>query len=100
MALELATRGRLSPNADIISAFGRIINDDYIWREIIYLIFTSEAFQTEVELTSSITQTQSLTSTVYQTCALTSSITSEVALVSSVAQTITMNATIISRYTR
>ena len=90
MAVQFATRGRLSRDAHVVSACGRIIGGFFIWREIIYLIYSSEAYRTEIEFTSSIVSEIELIS----------SIDSEITLTSSIQSTIEITATIISQYYR
>lgn len=98
MALELSTRGRLSQNADVVSSFGRLVRSEYIFREIIYITYTSDAYNTEIALSSTVTTNQLITSTITTTQELTSSITTDQIFSSSINQTIAIEASLISQY--
>lgn len=97
-AVNIVTRGFLSGNADVLAVAGRIIRSEFVWREIIYLTFTSDAINTEINLTSSVQKELELTSAIQTEIALTSSVTKEQNITSSVQKTIEIDATIISRY--
>lgn len=100
MAYQIMTHGHSSNNGDIISSMGRIIRSDFIWREIIYITYESEAYNTEIALTSEVEKEKEITSEYDAQQTIISSIVQTQEIASSVQKTIALTVSIISQYTR
>jgi hypothetical protein len=63
-AVNIATRGYIANDAGYIATVGRLWFKKLVWREFIYITFTSAAINKQISITSSVNKEIKLTTTV------------------------------------